>query len=233
MIDYVEIAANDRLIPKVHIDLAEIFDLRQDNDFNDFKQEGNKYYFKIQSKDSDKNSYYLGSNFVLINPYLIAGADPKRFLIIINEFGEEKEFVISASDFASLQKFKGLTEGLGNFMFYGSNQNLQRVKSILFSLAKSATEIDYLGWHSDKGVYAFSNGIIKPAGHFQEVNENGFCGQGDEHYFLPFYSNVYTDNNTFENFRKFRHINDVKVNFKVWSEMFFNVYGENAAIAIA
>lgn len=188
-----------------------------------------KYYFH----DKNGQPTIEVSNFLMENPYLIAGRDPKRMIIARNEHDEEIVFTITSRDFVNVQQFKALIEGKGNFIWFGSSQQLAIVKSGLFMDSKTASEIEYLGYNPEFDVYAFSNGVVNGSGKFTPSDENGFCKVGDKCYFLPYESKINDEDNTFDNFRKFRHSLNKEVSWNKWSKLFVEVYGDNGAIAIS
>lgn len=188
-----------------------------------------KYYFH----DKNGQPTIEASNFTMENPYLIAGRDPKRMIIARNEHDEEIVFTITSKDFVNVQQFKGLIEGKGNFIWFGNGQHLAVVKNGLFRDSKTATEIEYLGYNPEFDVYAFSNGVVNGSGKFSAADENGFCTGGDSCYFLPYESKINDEDNTFDNFRKFRHTLNKDVSWRKWSAAFVDVYGDNGMIALS
>ena len=167
------------------------------------------------------------------NPYLIAGRDPKRMIVARNEHDEEIVFTITSKDFVNVQQFKGLIEGKGNFIWFGNAQQLAVVKSSLFLESKTATEIEYLGYNPGFDIYAFSNGVVNGSGKFSPADENGFCTGGESCYFLPYESKINDEDNSFDNFRKFRHATNKQVSWIKWSKAFVDVYGDNGMIALS
>jgi len=193
-----------------------------------YKEVKNQIFFK-----TDKDDYVLVSNFTIENPYLISGKDPKRVIEVENQFSEKVKFTISSLDFASIQKFKGKIEGLGNFLWFGGVNHLNLVKSYLFSTATTAEEITFLGHNPEKDVYCFSNGIYNGKS-FIVADEDGFCKSGSEcSYYIPFMSKINDNDGNFDNYRKFVHIANDSISFEKWSGQVFKVYGDNGILSIS
>jgi DNA primase len=188
-----------------------------------------RYYF------ADRNGQYVnqGSNFIMENPYLITGREPKRVIRAENEHGDEIVFTITAKDFASMQQFKGLIEGKGNFIWFGTAQHLSLVKSKLFNESLTAQELEYLGYIPEFDIYAFCNGVVNGKGHFIPADDDGFVKNKENCYFIPYESKINEDDSSFENFRKFKHNARNDVTFAEWSKAFYQVYGEKGLIAIS
>jgi DNA primase len=188
-----------------------------------------RYFF------ADRNGQYVtqGSNFIMENPYLITGREPKRVIRAENEHGDEVVFTITSKDFASMQQFKGLIEGKGNFIWFGTAQHLSQTKSKLFAESRTAQELEYLGYIPEFDVYAFCNGIVNGTGLFIPANDDGFCHNKENCFFIPYESKINEDDSSFENFRKFKHSPRKDVTFAEWSKAFYQVYGDNGLIAIS
>lgn len=193
-----------------------------------FREENHCYFFT-----NKEGSPYSASNFTMKNPYLIKSSNPKRIIEAVNKYGQTTTFEISSNDFASLQKFKGIVEGRGNFIWHGANRELSHVKSVLYLEAKEAEEISYLGFNGSGNIYAFSNGIFNSKSEFIKCDINGFCQDGATCFFIPFASEINISNNdTYENYRNFRHVQRDDVNFESWSALFYKVYGDNACLTL-
>ncbi|MFA9221396.1 MAG: PriCT-2 domain-containing protein, partial [Sediminibacterium sp.] len=117
----------------------------------------NKYY---KMTKTDKGWKYEDfTNFVLkIKYHIYDKMQPKRIFEIKNSFNKKITVDAPTDVFASKNNFKKFIEGLGNFLFDGSEVDLSRIKRKLYSEEKECYMIDVLGWNR-RGFWAWSNGI--------------------------------------------------------------------------
>jgi len=179
----------------------------------------------------DDKGKKFASNFVIRNTHLIKGREPKRVIEATNTYNHKEIFVITSEDFASIQKFKGKIEGLGNYIWFGTSQQFNIIKSHIFRDTKEANEITFLGYNPDYNIYCFSNGLYDGT-RFVSSDNDGFCSLGKRHFYIPFASSINENNNHFDNYRKFIHLSN-KVTFDNWSKQFIRVFGNNGIIALS
>lgn len=186
-----------------------------------------------------KNSYWftegLGdvvylnqrSNYILKVLYHIeTDKDQRRVIEFINELGRAKSKDISTDELSEIGRFRKITEGLGNFMFYGKPEDFMRIKGKLYEEEKSAEQLETLGWHED-GFYAFSNGVFDTE--FLKVDEHGMLLYKEKNYFIPFHPK--TNRYSYLNEKKFFYRAST-VTFKEWCNHYCGAFGDVGKVVL-
>ena len=172
------------------------------------------------------------SNFTMEVLYHIRSkTDAKRIVKITNCFGLENQVEFSTSDMVSLEKFKCKVESEGNYLFWGKPQHLSKIKGKLYQEECSSKEITTLGWQADSKTYAFCNGLYNCE--FHKIDEYGIVKLEGKNYFLPTMSKINIE--FLEDFaaeRKFFY-QPAGIDFRAWSKLLYQVYGDNGAIGLA
>jgi hypothetical protein len=178
----------------------------------------NSYWFS----DGFGDVIYLNqrTNFILKVLYHIeTDKAQSRVIDFINEHGRTKSKDISTDELSELGRFKKVTEGLGNFMFYGKPEDFMRIKGKLYEEEKSAEQLETLGWHDD-GFFAFCNGVYNSE--FIPVDEHGMLTYKDKNYFIPFHPK--TNRYSFLNEKKFFYRHST-VTFEEWCLHYTGAFG--------
>ena len=103
-----------------------------------FCMRGNCYH--IQS--SPESGYREVSNFVLEPLFHIESTvNAKRLYRLRNNRGVVKVLEIAQKDLVSLSAFKTRTESFGNFLFTGSDTDLNKIKAYLYETTRSCREV--------------------------------------------------------------------------------------------
>jgi DNA primase len=193
-----------------------------------FYQHKNMYWVLRKTKDA---LYYIEvSNFVLDAKYLIAGAQPKRIVDMINVFGKTVTIDFDIEDLISLDKFKGRVERHGNFLFSGTGTDLAKIKSKLFSRERYANEVSRLG--QNKYGWAFANGIYAN-NQWLPTDESGMVKANDAWYYIPALANTKgADDEDLRNYRRFAHQPSAH-KMASWSNQFIEVYKSNGMFGLA
>ncbi|MFN3758467.1 MAG: hypothetical protein ACK4SF_04550 [Algoriphagus aquaeductus] len=144
----------------------------------------------------------------------------KRVMAFTNEANISKDRDISTDDLTELGRFRKVTEGLGNFLFYGKPEDFLRIKGKLFEDEKSAEQLETLGWHED-GFFAFCNGVYNSE--FIPVDEHGMLRYKEKNYFIPFHPK--TNRYSFLNEKKFFY-RPSTVSFREWCEHYTGAFGD-------
>jgi DNA primase len=189
-----------------------------------FYVDNNEYWFK------GKNGPEKGSNFVL-EPLFHAESmvNSKRLFKIKNSSGYERFIELSQQDLVSISQFRVRIESIGNFIWYGNEYHLIRLKGFLYSSTMTCQEITQLGWQRH-GFFAWGNGIYN--GEFLQVNELGIVGHDDRYYYIPSFSSIYKNEESLFIFeRKFIHMKG-EITIKDYSSRLLKVFGEQASIAL-
>jgi hypothetical protein len=181
------------------------------------------------------------SNFTIRPLYLIKSkTDAKRLFEVKNIFGIKYIIDIPAKALVSLTEFQVFCESQGNFLFEGSRHQFVKIKSKLYDQTKDAEEVKMLGWR-DEGFYAFANGAYEE--NFTKVDEHGIIKQviskseneaEEKYFFIPAMSSIYKDEkDQYDTEKKFVYVPRPSVKFTDWSQLFYEVFGDNAVIGMS
>ncbi|MEI6682676.1 MAG: DNA primase [Bacteroidota bacterium] len=189
-----------------------------------FYQDHNCYYFRT------KNGPLRGCNFIMEPLFHVASVlNSKRIYRITNEHGYSQVIELLQKDLISISAFKLRVESLGNFLFEGTDADLNKLKRFLYEKTESCTEITQLGWQKE-GFWAWSNGIFD--GEYKETDLNGIVVHKGKNYYLPSSSGIYKSEETlFVSERRFRH-SPGKVSLFDYSSGLLQVYGDNAMFGL-
>jgi DNA primase len=189
-----------------------------------FYEDGNCYFFK--TKDGPKR----GCNFTMEPLFHISSVlNSKRLYKITNEFGFSQVIELLQKDLISLSNFKLRVESLGNFLFEGTEYELNKLKRYLYEKTESCYEISQLGWQKE-GFWAWCNGIYNSR--FKETDRNGIVKHDEKNYYLPSSSDIYkAEDSLFVSERRFR-FNPGKISLNDYAAKMINVYGENAMFGL-
>ena len=179
-----------------------------------------------------KNSYWFSdgfgdmihlnqrTNFVMeVLHHIETDKNQRRVIVFTNELGIVKSRDVLTDDLSEMGRFRKVTEGLGNFMFYGKPEDFMRIKGKLYEEEKSAEQLETLGWHDD-GFYAFCNGVYNST--FIPVDEHGMLTYKEKNYFIPFHPK--TNRYSFLNEKKF-YYRPSTVKFQEWCEHYSGAFG--------
>ncbi|MGD1959127.1 MAG: hypothetical protein ACFB2Y_09735 [Fulvivirga sp.] len=112
-------------------------------------------------------------NFTLEMLYfVISSEEPKYVCQITNMFGEKHITAITTDNFTSVGTFRKSVGRFGNFIFDGTDQHLNRIKTKLFHGVKKAIEPKYMGWNIEGKFYTWANGLYNE-GHFFKADKYG------------------------------------------------------------
>ena len=172
------------------------------------------------------------SNFTMNVLFLLrSSTNPKRIVEFKNILGQCCVKELTMDDFVSVSSFRKKLIADGSFIFKGEMWELLNLQEILFKDEKNAQELTSLGWHKNQSFWAWSNGITAE-GKYYPVDEYGIVQFGSERFYLPAYSNLFTDaDEIFKNERNFKHI-DTNITFEDWAHSFYKAYKENGIVGI-
>ncbi len=171
------------------------------------------------------------SNFTMTPLFHIESTvNAKRLYEVKNNHGTVRVIEIPQRDLVSISAFKVRIESLGNFLWTGSETDLNRLKSWLYEKTNSAKEVTQMGWNKD-GIYVWGNGIYN--GKFTETDSYGIAAHGGENYYIPSASRIYAgEENLFEFERKFIHV-EGNISLREYMKKFTKVFGDNGKIALS
>jgi hypothetical protein len=154
----------------------------------------------------------------------------KRLYEVKNTHGTVRVIEIPQRDLVSISAFKVRIESLGNFLWTGSETDLNRLKAWLYEKTNSAKEVTQMGWNKD-GIYVWGNGIYN--GKFTETDTYGIATNNGENYYIPSASRIYSgEENLFEFERKFIHV-EGNISLREYMKKFTKVFGDNGKIALS
>ncbi|MCI7484189.1 MAG: DNA primase [Prevotella sp.] len=202
---------------------------KEENDLN------RKYGFYVDHgcymSITEKGSVYEWSNFTMLPLFHIKDTtNPKRLYKIKNAMNQEEILELKQEDLIALAKFKQKIEGLGNFIWKGTERELTKLKSYLYEKTETATEITQMGWQR-AGFYAFGNGVFYDD-LFIKTDDYGIVRLKDKgNYYLPSCSTIYkSDTKLFTFEKQFVHLNLSSVTLKEFTDQLFKVYGDNGRV---
>ena len=191
-------------------------------------QEKDYCYFSI----SNDGKTYKWSNFTMKPLFHIKDSNMAvRLYQITNENGETEMVEMKQDELVSLAKFRLRVEGLGNYLWFAKEAELNKLKSYLYADTESAVRIDQLGWQK-QGFYAFGNGIFDTEWH--PVDELGVVRLGElGNYYLPAFSAIYShDTQAFQFERSFAHFEYNNISLHDYFAKVVEVFGDNAKVGI-
>lgn len=182
---------------------------------------------------SDSNGGYREvSNFELEPLFHIESTiNAKRLYRLSNNRGVTRELEIAQRDLVSLSAFKIKVESFGNFLFTGSDADLNKIKRYLYEHTKTCREIEQLGWQRE-GFWAWGNGAIDSTGEMRCIDELGSVEVAKQWYYLPALSSFFkADTQLFQFERKFIHTPG-QADIHTLASKMWKVYGDNAIVGI-
>lgn len=193
-----------------------------------FYEYKNEYWFR-----NDKGGKQKLSNFVMKPLFHVKSIiDTRRIYEIVNFRGHKITVDFDMQEMVSITNFRRNIEGNGNFLFWGQDQHMNKLKLKLYDETRTCTEISNLGWQKE-GFYAWANGIVDMDGKFTPIDENGLVNFNNNDFFIPAFSKIYIDDRSlFIDERKFKFTKR-DISLADWSEKFIKVFGNNAKLGIA
>lgn len=209
------------------------------NESPEHKKAYYKYGFYEGLKGNDTNKYFFGpgnavSNFIMVPIFHINSTNNTRKLFALkNCFNKTEKIDIDMQEMTSLNSFNRAIESKGNFLYEGDDKQFKRIRAKLYDNTKFCDLVENLG-RQKTGFWAWSNGVQHEDGEWFDTNEDGIVEVAKKHYYIPAFSSVYIkDNTVYKDERRFRSINGAEITIGEWSEMMYNVYGNNGLVGIA
>lgn len=221
----------DELKPGEQDNDDEHYDLPSEVNPRDFERWGfyeynNEYFFRT------KESIQKFSNFIMKPLFHVESINnTRRIFELTNYKGFKVVIDFDMNEMTSLANFKRNIEGRGNFLWWGSDSHMNRLKLKLYEDTRTCYEVRNLGWQGE-GFWAWSNGIIAN-GRFQPIDDNGLVEYNHKYYFIPAFSKIYIDDKSiFIDERKFA-FQKCEITLEQWTGKFVEVFGDNAILGIA
>jgi DNA primase catalytic core len=215
----------DKVEPEKEKRLPEGVDANEAEDWGFFESK-NSLHFK-----NEQDTWKKMSNFAM-KPifHVISLTDSRRVYELTNYRGAKVTVDLDMQEMTSVQAFKRHIEGRGNFLWWGMDQHMNKLKLWLYENTKTCYEIAVLGWQKE-GFYAWANGITTTSGEFHPVDMYGRVSHGDKNYYIPAFSSIYLDDKSmFQAERKFK-FEEGTVTLQQWLDLFLKCYGDNGRIA--
>jgi DNA primase catalytic core len=191
-----------------------------------FYEYQNEYFFR------GKESITRVSNFIMRPLFHVESInDTRRIYELINYRGFRVVVDFTMQEMTSLMNFKQNIEGRGNYLWWGTDAHMNKLKLRLYEETRTCYEVRNLGWQNE-GYWAWSNGILD-SGSFKPIDENGLVEFNNKYYFIPAFSKIYIDDKSiFIDDRKFLY-RIREITMRQWAEKFIEVFGDNAKLGIA
>lgn len=204
-------------------------DLRQYG-FYEERGAGDGYGYWAQT---EKGGDVQWSNFTMRPLFHIRSEDkPLRLFYLKNERGREDIVEMTMEDLNSPAKFRAKIEGVGNYLWMGSDRDMVRLKRYLYDQTETAQVVRQLGWSAAGGFYAWGNGIWQD-GSFTPADEFGIVRLDGKNWYIPAASRLYaSDPLSFERERKFVHLRLQEVRPGEYLQKFADVYGDNGRVGL-
>ena len=172
------------------------------------------------------------SNFILEPLFHIESTvNAKRLYRLRNNRGIVKVLEIPQKDLVSLAAFKTRVESFGNFLFTGTDSDLNKIKAYLYEATKSCREVERLGWQKE-GFWAWSNGAVLDNGAMLPIDDLGTVEVGKQWYYLPALSSYYvSDEGLFNYERNFIHTPS-GADLMTLALKMQRCYGDNAVVGL-
>lgn len=170
------------------------------------------------------------SNFIMTPLFHIPSTiNAKRIYEVKNNHGSSFILEIPQKDLVSISAFKVRIESLGNFLWEGSETDLNRLKAWLYEKTQSAKEITQMGLQRNE-LWVWGNGIFN--GKFTDCDAYGIATHNNENFYIPSASRIYSgEDNLFEFERKFINM-EGNVTLREYIRDFTKVFGDNGKIAL-
>jgi DNA primase len=172
------------------------------------------------------------TNFIIKVIALISSeTNPRRIVQLITEYNTTDPFEFSIDAFVSKNSFRKAIESIGNYFFYGNENDLMEIKRVAFSTSDITREITDLGYDYQSNSYILSNGIIN-SNNFKEPNKFGIVYSSDNKgLYIPSSSLLNQHNHKFKDSKKFKFLKS-SVSTLEWYKQFEIVYGKSSIICL-
>lgn len=190
----------------------------------------NNCYYALGDNEEDPTRI---SNFILTPLFHIYDENNGiRLFRLTNSYRQSGIIELKESELCSLTNFQQKVGSLGNYVWLGKIDKLNRVKEFLYARTDTAERIRKLGWNDSEQFFAFGNGIYQHQV-FHEVDEMGIIrGDNRKAYYIPATSRIYENNPEIYQFERLMiHRKNNGVLLRSFIEKLTEVFGENARIA--
>lgn len=216
----------DKVEPEKEQKLPEGVDANDADEWG-FYEYKNCIYFKNEADNWKKMSNFIMKPIF----HVISLTNSRRVYELTNYRGAKETVDLDMGEMTSVQKFKQHIEGRGNFLWWGMDQHMNKLKLWLYENTKTCYEIAVLGWQKE-GFFAWANGITTTDGVFHPTDTYGRVSHGEKNYYIAAFSIIYLeDRSMFQAERKFKY-EEGAVTLQQWMKQMLLVYGNNGRIAL-
>ena len=186
-------------------------------------------YFTVEIRGKNSTDIEL-SNFVMkIIFHLKNGTDDTQRIIFIKRHTGEKDFIVLYSSEMKPESFETKLKSK-SCTFLGTAYQLKRIFSYLMDNEQQANILQAIGWNNEFKVFAFADAVYSENIIFK-VDELGIVNTSNERFYLPAFSYANLLNEDFKTLRLYKY-SPGEIDFKTWSELFYQAYGKNGIIQI-
>jgi DNA primase len=175
------------------------------------------------------------TNFTIKPIFHVYDREDSRHIFEIQNHRKTVLLDVQSKVFISTDAFSGVLVGHGNFLIWGSNNQLRNISSKLLDHFPMCIELKQLGWQHE-GFFAYVNKIFVPGKGDVPISEWGIATMDDINYLVPaaskVYQNVRTGDDPFENDRVLQWMPS-PVTFKQWAQKMGKVYDDNGLVGVA
>jgi len=186
-------------------------------------------YFTVEIRGKNSTDIEL-SNFVMkIVYHLKNGTDDTQRIIFIKRHTGEKDFVVVFSSEMKPEAFETKLKSK-SCTFLGTAYQLKRIFSSLMDNEQHANILQAIGWNNEFKVFAFADAVYSEDTIYK-VDELGIVNTSKDRFYLPAFSYANLLNEDFKTLRLYKY-SPGETDFKTWSELFYQAYGNNGIIQI-
>lgn len=202
-------------------------------------------HYGLQVGEGGRNYWYHGkdgdlvsaSNFVLKPLFHVKdNASPLRIFEAVNERGHTEIVALTPEELTSKQRFQQRMEGIGNYVWSGSEAVLLNLRRYLYDNTETAMRLHQMGYNA-KGFFAMGNGIYMQ-GKFHKADDYGIVRLPEVgNYYLPSAAKQSViegdEGATFSSEKLFLHVRTTEVTMRQYLEEFRTVFGGNGCVGLA
>lgn len=188
------------------------------------------YYFPTDGM----KSFEQKTNFIISPLFHKYDQDDNTRIVKIDDGIDKPEIVeMPSAAMLSVDQFRKFVYDKGSYLFTGTIIHLNKINRRYMRSFPKAFELKTLGWQSE-GFFAYFN--FSYNGKLEEYNEVGIVKHGDQYFFSPASSEIYSgfregDDDMFENDRYLRYV-ETDISFKQWTKLMHEVYDDHAIAGV-
>lgn len=171
------------------------------------------------------------SNFIIHPIFHVGAKENSRHIFEVENKKKRAVLDVPSKALVSLETLQNHLVGEGSFVFFGSKAHLLNIAEQLLPHFPMCKELKQLGWQQ-YGFWSYVNKILVPGEEQKDINQWGIAEYKNNSYLVPAASEVYKDDEAYENDRVMMYV-EPKINFRQWAAQMKTVYGHKGLVAIA